>query len=352
MEKEKDVGQIIRKWQMYKTVTLFKRPAYAWPAETHVLRPSHSINLEMNVNSSDKGPGLWRFNNALLEDEVFVQGARLEIEKAKNNQDVYADAKDLGLKIEMLTSKIRVQGIKISKRRAREKRARLKELGKMIDVCEQEMNRNPSKETIQRYKEVQSMIDSEEEEKGRRAMLFSGTRWIEEGEKPTKYFFRMNKTRDSKKHIGALQKPCGQFVTGIKGLMQYYTNHFQDIYTSKVTNDFGVNHVTEFLTHSICQRLDEVDKISCEGPITNSECEAALKGMINNKAASVSGYSKEFFLFFWNDIGEMVVEYINHAREVGHFFITQRRGVLTLIPKKGDQKFISNKRAICLLDII
>ena len=313
----------------------------------------HSIlNLEISVHTSDKGPGLWRFNNSLLEDEMFVRGARLEIEKAKHNQDVYADAKDLGLKIEMLTSNIRVQGIRITKRRAREKRARLKGLTDMLDICEQEICQNPSDEIIHRYRELQTRIDLEEEEKGRVAMLFSGARWIEEGEKPTKYFLKLNKIRSSKKCISALQKPCGQFITGREEVMQYCSDHFRNIYASKATHSPRRNLVKDFLRPSVCPRLDDIGKTACDGPITNRECELALKGMLNNKAASVSGYSKEFFLFFWVEMGEMVVEYINQAREVGHFFITQRRGVITLIPKKGDQKIITNKRAICLLDII
>ena len=58
---------------------------------------------------------------------------------------------------------------------------------------------------------------------------------------------------------------------------------------------------------------------------------------MNNKSPSVSGFSKEFFLFFWPDLGDIVVEYVNEAKEKGVFFPTQRRGVITLIPKKGDQ---------------
>ena len=47
-----------------------------------------------------------------------------------------------------------------------------------------------------------------------------------------------------------------------------------------------------------------------------------------------------------------MVDYINQAKKDGIFFITQRRGVITLIPKKGYPKLIQNKRQICLLDII
>ena len=67
---------------------------------------------------------------------------------------------------------------------------------------------------------------------------------------------------------------------------------------------------------------------------------------------SVSGFNKEFMNFFWNDIGELIVAYINEAYQAEKLFITQRRGVLMLIPKAGNQKDLKNKRPICLLDII
>ena len=74
--------------------------------------------------------------------------------------------------------------------------------------------------------------------------------------------------------------------------------------------------------------------------------------MLNNKMPSVSGFSREFFLYFWGALGDLVVDYINQAREKDRFFVTQRRGVITLIPKKGDQTLLRNKRVICLLDIV
>ena len=64
---------------------------------------------------------------------------------------------------------------------------------------------------------------------------------------------------------------------------------------------------------------------------------------MNNKPPLLSGFSKEFMLFFWPELGQMVVSYINRSNQNGEFFVTHCRGVLTLLPKKGDQKLIRNK---------
>ena len=99
-------------------------------------------------------------------------------------------------------------------------------------------------------------------------------------------------------------------------------------------------------------RLDENEKQMCEGPITKQEGKYALAKMARNKTAGMSGFTAEFFSFFWNDIGDIVTDYINEAKESGQLFISHRRGILTLVPKKGNQMQLKNKRPICLLDVL
>ena len=60
----------------------------------------------------------------------------------------------------------------------------------------------------------------------------------------------------------------------------------------------------------------------------------------------------EFFTTFWEQIGNIVIEYFNDAKQNQQLFVTHRRGVLTLFPKKGNQKLLRNKRPICLLDVL
>ena len=91
--------------------------------------------------------------------------------------------------------------------------------------------------------------------------------------------------------------------------------------------------------------------MKCDGPITSDECRIAIGKMSINKAPGITGFTAEFFKAFWNDLGAIIVLYINAARD-DNFFITQRRGVITLIPKKGEQNNLQNKRPICLLDVI
>ena len=318
------------------------------------IQSDHSlVNAEFKIFTGNKGPGLFRFRNDLLQDDDFVESVRSEIQKAINGQDIYDKVEDCGLKLEMALSKIRVLSIKRSKIIAAQTRAENFQAHRRLERYEAEISDNPCEEVIEGYQDAKRRVDQIENERGQRAMLYSGARWMEQGEKPTKYFFNLCAARNVKKQINALQSESGMIITGNKDILEYCRRHFEKLYSSSFTVDENERLSCDgFLGAVINPRLDEADRELCDAPLTSEECKKALDGMMNNKAPSISGFPKEFFHFFWTELETMVLNVIQQAKDRGKFFITQRRGVLTLIPKKGDQKLISNKRAICLLDIV
>ena len=73
--------------------------------------------------------------------------------------------------------------------------------------------------------------------------------------------------------------------------------------------------------------------------------------MQRNKSPGTSGYSSEFFMFWWRDLGAFLVRSINFGFNSGMLSITQRQGIITCIPKEGkDKRFLTNWRPITLLN--
>ena len=62
-------------------------------------------------------------------------------------------------------------------------------------------------------------MEQEEEEKSRAAMIYSGTRWLEQGERPSRYFVQMNDNRERQKATSALQSTSDQLVLGNKKIL-------------------------------------------------------------------------------------------------------------------------------------
>ena len=129
-------------------------------------------------------------------------------------------------------------------------------------------------------------------------------------------------------------------IRGNRPILEACSSRFLRLYQSRLDKD---RDLQTFVSPENVPRLSECDMMTCEGPLTMQECKDALDKMAKNKAAGISGFTAEFFAFFWEDIGSLMVEYFNHAKDMGELFISHRRGILTLIPKKGDQMHLQNK---------
>ena len=67
--------------------------------QSGVLSDHSVVTLAAKLVSSRKGPGLWRFNNMLLEDSEFVSEVTEEINQACREQGKYESVCDLGLRL-------------------------------------------------------------------------------------------------------------------------------------------------------------------------------------------------------------------------------------------------------------
>ena len=91
---------------------------------------------------------------------------------------------------------------------------------------------------------------------------------------------------------------------------------------------------------------------SIEGQMTIPEATLTLSKMKNNKSPGSSGFSVEFFKFFWNDLKIFWLNSINYGFLKGELSVTQKEGVIVCLPK-GDKckKLLKNWRPISLLNV-
>ena len=71
-----------------------------------------------------------------------------------------------------------------------------------------------------------------------------------------------------------------------------------------------------------------------------------------NKSPGFDGLPIEFYIVFWNDINDMLLNSYNYSFENGLLSLSQRNGVITLLPKKDkDLLDIKSYRPISLLTV-
>ena len=72
--------------------------------------------------------------------------------------------------------------------------------------------------------------------------------------------------------------------------------------------------------------------------------------MENNKSPGLDGLSTNFYKHFWPIIGPDLTQIYNYAYDHGQLSLSQRRGVISLLFKKGDWTKLQNWRPITLLN--
>ena len=179
----------------------------------------------------------------------------------------------------------------------------------------------------------------------------SRARWYEFGEKNNKYVLNLEKRNHRKKLITTLKTEDGYVLRNAKQILAEEENFFKNIHKSKNIS-LETNNYIHFFDSPNLRTLNNEDAGRCEGLLTIKECADALNKFQNNKTPGSDGLTiAEFYRLFWDAIGHFMVESFNYAYEHGHLSISQRLGIISLIPKRNkDLEYLKNWRPISLLN--
>ena len=316
------------------------------------ITPDHkAIKLCLKPFKSTRGPGLWKFNNSLLKDAEYVN---LISDKYPIIREKYADIADKRLKWEMIKMELRGVTISFAKHKAKNFNKQELDLQKRLDDVDSFINNcvdnQHIEEKLKEFDRLKNELNRLYETKARGAILRSKVKWVELGEKPNKYFFNMEKKNYNKKVIKELKRPDGKITVNDHEIMSDIETFYKNLYTSNVeTNSDAFNGFIDNLSFA---KLSNEDKMSLEGEITREECKNILKTFQNGKSPGEDGYTAEFYKQFFSLLGQDLTDSLNAAFESGEMSVSQRRGVITLIPKEdSDALLLSNWRPITLLNV-
>ena len=98
--------------------------------------------------------------------------------------------------------------------------------------------------------------------------------------------------------------------------------------------------------------LSEDEQQELENDLSKEELLNALKGFKENKTPGEDGFTKEFYETFFDLIGNHLLDSYNEAFDKGKMSISQRRGIISLIPK-GESYLVelTNWRPITPLNV-
>ena len=284
-------------------------------------------------NETPRGPGLWKFNNTLLDDEQYLANIR----------ETYVSASDMHSAV----NDKRKNKSKLTHVREEEVKSRLEELDRII--CNN-FNSPGIDPVLNEYDNLKAELQSIYEKKGRSAIFRSKCRWVEEGERPTKYFFNLEKKNYDKKTITELHGEDRTTINNEKQILNSIEKYYSQLY--KTVNSLEQKDFDSFMEPLRISKLKTKDREEMEGPLSVEECKKALDTFEGDKTPGEDCFTVEFYKTFFDLIGQDLVASFNAAYEVNELSTSQRRGIVTLIPKEdGSLLELQNWRPITLLNV-
>ena len=180
----------------------------------HVTMPASdhkAVMKELNDQTFQLGPGYWKFNNSLLKNLSFIKMMNDGLDIVIKGCDSNCSDTDTW---ELCKVEIQHFGPEFEKRLSNPKRNHLLQCNIQVSEAERELIINPKDQTAQEnLLKAKQKMEIIQLDKDRGAQIRARTKWIEGGERNTKYFCSLEKSRGKKKVMTELRRTMGETTT-------------------------------------------------------------------------------------------------------------------------------------------
>lgn len=307
------------------------------------------VSISFKNKNNARGPGIWKFNNLMLQDESFIEAMEEFIVKFHGEEI----PRDPQLKWDFMKFRMREFSIKFAKDKAKEKRKFVSDLDIRLRTLQSLFNRGTINENLQQeYNTTVRFIKEIETEKALGCIFRSKANWSQHGERCSKYFLGLEKRRFKRKSIQALVTESGEVISGNEEVLEEERLFYEKLYTGSVPNSLPINTKTLCLRDANIPKLSEKQSDSLDRPLSGAELLLALRNMKKGKSPGSDGLTVEFYQAFWGGLSPVFMDSVIAAFDQSILSLEQRRSIITLIPKKDkDRRYLKNWRPISLLNV-
>ena len=182
------------------------------------------------------------------------------------------------------------------------------------------------------------------------SVIRSRAQFVENYEKPNRYFLRVEKSHAKNKCILQLKNNNDDVITDPQQIMDACRDFYADLYKKEPIDQEAVN---DFFLYSVnLPRVPPDLAESCEGPLTYDEAKEAISLMQNNKTPGSDGLPAEFYKQFFPLFGKDFINMINLCYLWHKLTPSQRLSLITLLCKNREFHYLLNYwRPISLLNV-
>ena len=320
----------------FKSCTINQAPA-----------PDHkAVCLVLSMNTNARGVGYWKMNTEIIGEKEYDNEIKKIFTEAMNE---YSESISKSKLWEFIKVKIKQFSIAYCINRARVKKDYVKDLEIKLDNLDKELSKQKDLLKEKQRKILKNELDNSYKSKAKGHQVRSRAKWVEEGERSSKYFLNLEKGRQNANSINCLKDPNGKKCEENNELLNIATTFYSDLYKSQTCGDVKVDEYMDAVRPEAI--LSVIDRNLCEGKITQEECIDALKIMKKNKSPGLDGICIEFYQTYWPIVGQLLRDVFNESYENETLTDSQRKSVISLIFKNGDNEDIANYRPISLTNV-
>lgn len=302
------------------------------------------IYIELSKGPS-KPPAPFKFNASWLQEESFIKlFNETWIHPAGDSQE------NKGFLFMENLKRLKKATISWAKERHRKQNEDLtrisEELQRLESIEADSYATQESKEEIVSLEKLKNQILLAKEEEWR---LKSRAIWLKAGDENTSFFHNFAKGRKSANTIWSLKSENGREAKTFEALSTLGVNHFQSLF-----KDPGEITIAEVIQTAQCfhRYVEEEEADHLMDPVTKEEVESVIKSMEKEKSPGPDGWSTEFFLHFFEQIGAEITDVVEESRLKGEVYSPLNATFIALIPKKEAPESFEDFRPISLCNNI
>lgn len=300
------------------------------------------VCLLLNFDPVIRGPGYWHFNSELLRDAAFETQIK---DFWTDWQTKYDDFVDPLLWWDKAKQHFKIIAISCAKIIGKQKRHERFQLERKLEKLHEKSVSGDARD-MEDYLVAKEKLKELELKDLESVKIRAKAQFLEEGERSTRYFYSLEKSRRADQTIRVLTKENLDTVSEPQDLLKETYYFYKTLFTAQTCDEDARN---QFLNADIPKLPDNARK-SCEGLIAEEELQKAVRSMENNKSPGIDGLTTNFYKHFWPILSEKLTRVYNHAFRTGTLAVSQRRGVISLLFKKGDRTQLKNWRPVTLLN--
>jgi len=251
----------------------------------------------------------------------------------KDTEETYKDSGMSSLVLwEILKIKIREYCIRYSVGRGKTQKQARKLLQVSLDNVSRRLEQDSTNQELlaEKHKYEMDLLDLyDKEAKG--YQIRSRAKWVEEGERSTSYFLRLEQKHQGYNRITQLEDKEGDLKTDDIEILEVPRDYYKKLYTSVHRDKSDIrNHLDNINVPT----LSDNDKYMCDQEISCAEIEEAIKCLKYDKSPGLDGLRPEFYKEFYKDLMVHLKNLFEEIFVKGEMPTTMRQAVLSLIHKK------------------